>query len=344
MIISPAAIKEKGEEWAIRHPVGTGPFKFVSYQRDVSQKYERFGDYWDKGKPYLDGIEFVYIADPLVAAASFEAGEGDVLSLVSPKEGLNLVKKGYSVLSIPFGVGANLAPDSANPDSPYADKRVREALQYAIDTTAIAEALGYGFWEPKISQVIPSRSFAYDPNYKGRRYNPDKAKQLLSKAGYPKGFKTTLYVPPIYRNAWVAIQGYLNKVGIDTKIEICDRGRLNSYRFKGWKNGLVWAGVGGGSNTTAILPSYISKNSIFWVSMRRPEGLQTLIDQALLARDFDAQATLTQQVLRVVADDAMLLPLMADARLYFLHKGVHDAGLAEVDAFLWNPAEAWLSQ
>ena len=55
---------------AMLHPVGTGPFKFVSYTRDVSLKYEKFADYWQKGKPYLDGIEFNFVADPVVQLAS----------------------------------------------------------------------------------------------------------------------------------------------------------------------------------------------------------------------------------------------------------------------------------
>jgi ABC-type transport system substrate-binding protein len=58
------------------HPVGTGPFKFVSYQRDSSLKFEKFPGYWQKGKPYLDGVEFLLIVDKTSAVMAFKSGQG----------------------------------------------------------------------------------------------------------------------------------------------------------------------------------------------------------------------------------------------------------------------------
>ena len=82
-------------------------------------------------------------------------------------------------------------PDSANPKSPFADLRVRQAAQYAIDTEAIAKTIFYGEVEPA-NQWIYKGHWGYNPSVVGYPYNPAKAKQLLAEAGYPNGFKTKL--------------------------------------------------------------------------------------------------------------------------------------------------------
>jgi ABC-type transport system substrate-binding protein len=74
LIISPKVIEKakikKGKKWAQKNPVGTGPFKFVKFERKVILKFEKFDGYWDKGKPYLDGIEMHYITDPMTSVIS----------------------------------------------------------------------------------------------------------------------------------------------------------------------------------------------------------------------------------------------------------------------------------
>jgi len=77
--------------------------------------------------------------------------------------------------------------DSNHPDSHFHDIKVRQAIAYAIDNTAIAKALGHGFYEP-VNQWFPKKNIAYNPDIVGYPYNPAKAKQLLAEAGYPNGF------------------------------------------------------------------------------------------------------------------------------------------------------------
>ncbi len=74
-ILSKAAYETKGKEWCRTHVVGTGPFQQVEWKRDVSLKWKKFDGYWQKGRPYLDGIEVIYIPDPVTASAMMQAGE-----------------------------------------------------------------------------------------------------------------------------------------------------------------------------------------------------------------------------------------------------------------------------
>jgi ABC-type transport system substrate-binding protein len=80
-MVSPTAFEKNGKDWMRDNPVGTGPFKFVSFQRDVGYTVEKNPDYWIKGRPYLDGIEILYVADPLTQKAAMQAGEADMLEM-----------------------------------------------------------------------------------------------------------------------------------------------------------------------------------------------------------------------------------------------------------------------
>ena len=84
-MISPTAFKEKGIDWIRQHPVGTGPYKFSSFKRDVNMVQVRNPDYWLKGKPYLDAIEHLFIKDPTTQSNLMKSGGGDMI-VVEPSK------------------------------------------------------------------------------------------------------------------------------------------------------------------------------------------------------------------------------------------------------------------
>ena len=198
MIISPTAFKTNGGEWCRSHPVGTGPFKFVSWQKDVRIKYEKFNAYWQKGKPYLDGIEWVVITDPMSRLAAFKRGEVDDLANVQPKdvEDLKASGKYYGAFCELSALTFCVMGDSAHPGSPFTDLRVRRAIEYAIDKQALAKTFTLGFGQTS-NQYAPPKAWGNNPNVKGYPYDPNKAKKLLAEAGYPKGFKTKIITASI---------------------------------------------------------------------------------------------------------------------------------------------------
>ncbi len=243
MIVSPTAFRKNGEQWAASHPVGTGPFEFVSWEKDVRTIYRKFPGYWQKGKPYLDRVEWIPMPDPLTRQMSLRKGELDLALTIGPKDVAGLVKEGFVVVRGKTGSGAaTLVPDSANPASPWANLKVRQAAQHAVDTAAIVQAVFYGEAEPA-NQWIYRGHWGYNPSVAGYPYNPAKAKQLLTEAGYPNGFKTKL----IYRTTpqedqfFTAVQGYLRAVGIDAELEPVQNARWNQlawtiqiYQTIGW--------------------------------------------------------------------------------------------------------------
>ena len=344
--ISPTAFEKNGMEWAKFHPIGTGPFKFKSFERDVSLKYERFDGYWQKGLPYLDGLEYLFPKDPMVQVAAFRAGEAQVLYWAKGQQTSDLKALGYEVISKMTSLAAIL-PDSANPDSALANQKVREALEYAIDRKAIANALGYGYWCAVDQAAIPEFPIGYNSDIKGREYNPAKAKQLLAEAGYANGFKTRIIMDEGFKvmDPMMAIQGYWKAVGVDAALENVPRAKLEEYRTKGWHDGFVFTGQGLDPVYLTVLDRFLSPTGKLFVSTLRPSGWDKAFRDARAAIDLDAFALLTRRIGKTIYEQASFIPLWAYADPFVLDKAVHDTGfLSRNHWHLWTPEKAWLSK
>ena len=95
-----AAANDKDRDaWAVLNPVGTGPFMFVSWQKTVKQVYKKFANYWQPGKPYLDGIEWTFFADPTVMEAAYLNKEIDAIYILSPISARNLKAAGANIVA-----------------------------------------------------------------------------------------------------------------------------------------------------------------------------------------------------------------------------------------------------
>ena len=169
-------------------PVGTGPFKFVEWVRADHITLAKYESYHSKGIPYLDKVTFKFIGDPSAQIASLKAGDIDVIAYdVSPENALLLEKdpkfkvfNGYTTTKVIMSIN--------NSRKPFDDVRVRRAMAHAIDRNAIIKGAMSGYGVPIGSHMDPG-----NPNYidltSTYPYNPEKAKQLLTEAGYPNGFE-----------------------------------------------------------------------------------------------------------------------------------------------------------
>jgi len=124
-IASPTAMEELGERGMLVNPVGTGAFKFVGYERDVRLIGERFDDYWREGLPYLDGIQFDFVSEKLLAQAALENGDVDIIIRAEPIVSSELGGKVYNIVSCPATVRV-LLPNTAHPDCIFRNKQVLE--------------------------------------------------------------------------------------------------------------------------------------------------------------------------------------------------------------------------
>lgn len=345
-MISPTALKTQSKEWLRLHPVGTGPFKFVSYQTDVSLKYEKFDGYWQKGKPYLDGVQYIIMADSTTALMTFEAGQAQVLSQPQAKDAATLEAAGkYNIGKTPGNV-TFLAPNSANTSSPYADIKVRRAVQYAIDENKIVNTLGYGF-QATTNQVFGPWNWAFNPAVVGYPYNPTKAKDLLAQAGYANGFKTKIISQTGgSQDVYVAIQSYLSQVGINVELQPVAPVLYAQFRVSGW-DGLYSSSFPGhvAADPGSTLAKSFSKKGTSNVSVVYPNDYDAILSQANIEPDIAKRKAFLQEAMRLIIDEnCMVFPISGQIMACAKYPQVHDSKMQEGWPQQWNPADAWLSK
>ena len=344
LIISPTAYEKHGENWAKTHPVGTGPFKLKEYKRNLYTKYERFDGYWEKGLPYLDGIEIIIIPDQMTRIASLKAGEIQGIIYLDVPSASQLKAEGLYNIFVGPGVNFSLFFNSKDPNSPFSDKRVRQAVEYAIDRESITKSLGSGFTLP-VNTIIPDGPEV--PDKLARGYNTEKARQLLAEAGYPNGFKIKLMAPTFAARDFLgATQDHLAKVGIDVDLEFHTYPTQIAYSVKGGLgNNLLLGKIPGLQD----IPLYTAKCSLastsnWYVEIARTPGFDDLLEQALVQKDSKKVRSLLQQMEKLAYNDAMHIPLWRDSHLGAFEPSVHDYKL-----WLWyGPAhdlsKAWISK
>lgn len=349
-MISPAAFQKNGKDWALTHPVGTGPFQFVGWEREVSVKYKKFDGYWQKGKPYLDTVEFHIIKDPMVATASFKSKEADVFLSVPAQNAKDLEKAGgVQVLNLKTGQGAviyGLMSDTVHPNSPFANVKVRQAVGYAIDNKTLVDTLLYGYATPTNQWGVPA-NWSYNPDVKGYPFNPDKAKQLLAEAGYPNGFKTKLTTntrAPENVQVMTAIQGYLKAVGIDGQIDVLELGAWNLVATKNPWDGLIWWSSRADADLPLVMPRNLSAGGpTYSHGVMRVAKLDQMLADARVAPDFATKKALCMQLQQLVIDEmALFTPLYVAATLITKYPNVQNEGMNVTHGSTWTPEEAWL--
>ena len=151
-MISPTAFKKSGKDYMQQHPIGTGPFIFESCSPEVNYKVSRNQNYWkkdDKGNqlPYLDAVELIAIVEPTTQIAAMRTGIADAIEgNIMGQQSTDLKAFGLKE-KVMIGATNCFFPDSANADSPFSKKEVREAVEYCIDKKAFAKAFSYGYWQ-----------------------------------------------------------------------------------------------------------------------------------------------------------------------------------------------------
>jgi peptide/nickel transport system substrate-binding protein len=244
-IVSPT----NAETWkadAFKHPCGTGPFKFVEWVKDDHITVEANKEYW-RGAPKIDKVIYRVITDPSARLLAIQAGEiqgmeyPDPSSLVSIEANTDLkllTQPGMNVgyLAMNNGYGYNDTNHNGMHDTneswvktpgyfePFTNKSVRQAVNYAINKTSIVENL-YKGTAIVAKNGMPPFMLGWNDSVVDYPYNPVKARELLTEAGYPNGFNTTLWVMPVSRpymfdpsKIGEAIQSYLEAVNIHVEI------------------------------------------------------------------------------------------------------------------------------
>jgi glutathione transport system substrate-binding protein len=246
-IASPAAIAAYGDELS-KNPVGTGPFRFVSWDEGQRIVVERNADYW--GAPaQVDGIEFLVVNNAATRVAMLQSGEVHFIESLPPQLVPAIeADPNLEVLSTPANFLRMLQLNTTK--EPFGDVRVRQALNYAVDKQQLVNVV-FGGNATVMTAPIPETAFghAQQPAY---GYDPERARALLAEAGYADGFDMTVltFTGDEYRTAGQVLQQMFSEVGVRMTLDAQERGSLVEQIFKPIDENPTQAALVGASAST----------------------------------------------------------------------------------------------
>jgi len=233
--IMPKKYREKvGDKEFADKPIGTGPFKWLDYKQDIYWRAEAVPKHF-RHTPGYKYLKVMYVPDHSTRLAMLKAGEVDIEDAIGPHVPEIKADPKLRIIWCLYPYLQTIAfADIMYPDekSPFLDIRVRKAASMAIDRETICKRVLFGAAEP-FGEFISPITWGYDPTVKPEPYDPEGAKKLLTEAGYPNGFTTTINSQPTQKYYFEAIAANLADVGIKSEIKIWEGGAFSdAYRNK----------------------------------------------------------------------------------------------------------------
>ena len=309
-IVSPTAVRKLGVDYPLT-PVGTGPFKFVAWDRGQRVVLEKNAGYW-KHPVKIDRVIYRPIVEGQARLTELLTGALDLIVDTPPDFVPQLESNPKVMVLKQVGVhvwylGIN------NQKKPFDDKRVRQALNYAVNKEALVRDVLKGTGSFSRGPVLPN-TWGADAALKAYPYDPERAKKLLAEAGYPSGFSTTLWVPesgsgmqlPVAMST--VIQSNLKAVGVNVALQTMEWGAyLAKLRTKEQDLfALSWMA----GNEDPDLVMYPLLHSSQWTTngpnraLYKNEKYDELLHQARLTTDQKKRAELYREAQRILVDDA----------------------------------------
>jgi len=298
-------------------PVGTGPFRFGEWVRGDRIQLVRNADYHVKGLPKVERVTFRFIADPNAALAALKAGDVDAsLFGLGPEHVTDLQRDArFTVIVGDTTNDVILAMNNAR--KPFTDVRVRRALTYAVDKTELLKGAMFGMGRVLGSNVDPLNPYFVDLAG-AMPHDPEKARNLLAEAGYPRGLDAVLKVSPQYQytvRSGEIIVNQLQKVGVRVRIEQVEWGQWLS---RVWKEADYDLTIIGHAEAWDI-SNYANPKYYFRYDSPR---FQELFQKSEVTLDDKARRDLYVQMQRLLVEDAPAVWLFMHPRLAVVKRGV----------------------
>jgi peptide/nickel transport system substrate-binding protein len=299
-------------------PVGTGPFKFVSWNRGDSLTLARNDDYWGTKAP-LQRVVFKYITDPNAMNNALLAGDIDVVSGVTGPEQLGSFANNASFKVLEGKPSGKILVAMNNASGPTKDVRVRQAISYAIDRKAFIDGIEQGHAVPIGSHAVPNDSESYYVDLTGvYKQDKQKAKQLLAQAGYPNGLTLrSSLIPFAYaRRGGEILASQLADVGITLQTQ--------NVEFPLWLDQVFTKHNYDLTIINHVEPRDIGNygNPKYYWGYDNPK-VATLLAQADAEQDAKKRNDLYAQVQRQITDDAVNAWLMSPNTLAVIKSNLH---------------------
>jgi peptide/nickel transport system substrate-binding protein len=333
-IVPKQYVEKVGENGFKRHPVGAGPYRFVSFNPGVELVLEAFEGYWRK-TPSVKQLSFKVSTDISTRLAMLKRGEVDIAYAINGPLGEEVQRSpGLTLQPAPFVSTHWLVfADQWDPSSPWHDRRVRLAATYAVDRQAVNQAETLGFSKITGSIIPTSFDFYWQPPL--YPHDPTQARQLLTEAGYPNGFDAgDFWCDAATSDFSEAVLNYLQAVGIRTKLRPLERaGFLKAYQERKLKN--IIYGLSGvfGNAATRIETFTVSSGAYAYGGY--PDIDELYREQATELDPKKREATL-HRIQQLIHEKVMYLPIWQLALLQAYGPRVAQSGLGLIADYPWS--------
>ena len=328
IVVPKKYLEQVGEDGFKKHPVGLGPYKFVSYTPGVELVLEAYDGYWRK-VPNIKRLIIKGVPEDTTRLAMLKTGEADIAFAVEGRVAEEVQRDPR--LTLVYTLHASCFwlefPEQWDPKSVWADKRVRLAVNYALDRQAINEVACLGFCPP--AGVIVPRVMEYTLPVEPLPYNLEKAKQLLAEAGYPNGFDAGELTPiPPFFTVGEAVLNSLQAIGIRVRMQTMERATfLTAWREKKLR-GLFVVAVGTSGNAATRAEAFICSQGTF-ASGGYPD-IDTLCQQQAVERDRTRREVLLHRIQQLTVERVMFAPIMDFRALVGLGPRIAEHALDEI--------------
>ena len=286
------------------NPIGTGPFKFTSYNPGTNLVMEKNAEYWKDGLPHLDKVTFVFQSDDQGAFMALQGGEIDLTSV--PAHRISEVESDFNVNH--QDNNSSLIITFNHERAPFDDVKVRQAINYALNKQDVIDSVYSGFATPLGSNMSPAMGEYYlDGLQDVYETDIEKAKQLLTEAGFPDGFKTTMSVSShntMYADiAQITVEN-LKEIGIEVEIEVIEWGIWLERIYSGRDYEMTAIDLTGRPSAYEILNDYISTNdseNFFKFNNAEFDGVMS---DVLKEPDLDEQIKLYHRAQEILTEEA----------------------------------------
>ena len=319
-IVPQGYITENDAEHFANNPIGTGPYVLEEWVKDDHITLRKNPTYWGE-EPKIDVITFLTVPDISSRVATLLAGEADIATDLQPATVQEVEnREGLSVVSRP-GMRSVFLLFNTQIESPVTDRRVRQAINYAVDKDVIIANILDGFGKKLEGQVLSEEYWGYQAALEAYPYDPAKAKELLAEAGYPDGFDLRIVSP---RGRYMmdaeisqAVAGQLKDVGINVTVDTLEWGVFSEEQYSHEGGPVFLLGYMTVPDAARMLSIWHSTHP----NDQHPDAkFDELSDAAINETDVDARREIVKEAVEYFREDA---PVVFLHQQYILW-GVHD--------------------
>ena len=308
IIVPKNYLAQVGDDGFRKHPIGAGPYKFVSHKPGVEVELEAFPAYWRR-VPNVKTLVMKSVPEATTRAVMVKTGEADISLVLDGPEAEEIQRdprlqvvasKHASIFWIEF-------TEQWDAKSPWHDKRLRLAVNLALDRKRINEAACLGFCPP--AGVIVPRVMDFALQVEPPAYDPGKAKQLLAEAGYPKGFDAGEFAAiPGFPTVAEAVVNDLNAAGIRVRLRSMERAAFYAAWQEKKLRGLFMTAAGNSGNAASRVETFMQSRGAY--AYGGYPDIDDLFQQQASERDVERREALLHRIQQLTIERAMYAPVM----------------------------------